>query len=168
MEVRVVATNSLVPAPRPSAPVRLRLAPGLVDATQAALCAGSAARREAIVLWAGRADVAGAAVISHLILPRFVSRRDYLTISQAERLEVAAYLRSEQLLAFADLHTHPGVAFLSEADIANPFSVRDGFYAAVVPDFALREAGHGWRFYEVRARKWMEVNPRERIHGWAF
>jgi hypothetical protein len=156
------------PATRPPAPVRLRPAPGLIAATQTALRTGSDARREAIVLWAGRADGASGAVLSHLILPRFSSRRDFLTIPQDERATVAAYLRAEGLLAFADLHTHPRRAFLSDADITAPFSIRDGFYAVVVPDFASRAPGAGWRFYEVRRRSWAEIDPKERIDGWTL
>jgi hypothetical protein len=166
MDVQILNNDMPVAGPRPGAPVHLRPAAGMVAATQAALRIGSDARREAIVLWAGRADRDGAAVISHLLLPRFVSRRDFLTIPQDERVELARYLRAEGLLAFADLHTHPRQAFLSDADIAAPFSVRDGFYAAVIPDFALHAPGRGWRFYEARARTWTEIDPRERIHGW--
>ena len=169
MEVQTFGVGVLPnPAPRPPAPVRLRPAPGLIAATQTALRAGSDGRREAIVLWAGRTDGASAAVLSHLILPRFTSRRNFLTIPQDERATVAAYLRAQRLLAFADLHTHPRRAFLSDADIAAPFSIRDGFYAVVVPDFATRVPAAGWRFYEVRRRSWAEINPMERIDGWTL
>jgi hypothetical protein len=168
MDVQILDSDLPVAGPRPNAPVRLRPAAGMVAATQAALRAGSDARREAIVLWAGRADRDGVAAISHLLLPRFISRRDFLTIPQDERIELARYLRTEGLLAFADLHTHPRQAFLSDADIAAPFSVRDGFYAAVIPDFALRAPGQDWRFYEARARTWTEIDPEERIDGWTI
>lgn len=166
MDAQVLDVELPAPRPRPPIPVRLRPAHGLIDATQSALREGSDARREAIVLWAGRAAGDGTAMISHLLRPRFVSRRDHLTIPQPERLSIAAYLRAEKLLAFADLHTHPRTAFLSDADVAHPFSVRDGFYAAVIPDFALGEAGYGWRFYVVHARRWTEIDPKERIYGW--
>lgn len=168
MNVQILSRELPAAGPRPSAPVRLRPVTGMVAATQDALRLGSDGRREAIVLWAGRAGRDGVAVISHLLMPRFVSRRDFLTIPQDERVELARYLRAEGLLAFADLHTHPRQAFLSDADIARPFSVRDGFYAAVIPDFAVRAPGEGWRFYEAQARIWTEIDPKERIDGWTF
>jgi hypothetical protein len=145
------------PAPRPDAPVRLRLAPGVLEATQQALRLGSAGVREAIVLWAGRSAGEHVAVISHLILPVFHSRRNFLTIPQPERLELAAYLRAEGLLAFADLHTHPEEAFLSAADEARPFSRKDGFYAVVIPAFAAGHPGVDWRFFQSRSGRWSEV-----------
>ena len=64
---------------------------------------------------------------------------------------MADWVRAEQLLIFSDLHTHPGRAFLSAADMAAPFSTRDGFYAAVVPNFAQGEPLEGWRMYEAAA-----------------
>jgi hypothetical protein len=166
MEVQVFGRVMLSARPRPGAPVHLRPAPGMLAASQVALRAASDGRREAIVLWAGRANDNGDAAISHLLLPQFVSRRDFLTIPQDERAQVAAYLRAEGLLAFADLHTHPRRAFLSQADVAAPFSIRDGFYAAVIPNFAVGKPGAGWRVYEVRARSWLEIDPTERIDGW--
>lgn len=167
MDVQVFSgSRSLPPAQRPQPPVRLDLAQGLLEATQVALRNGSAGVREAIVVWAGRPTSHGGALVSHLLLPRFVSRRDYLTIPQAERVEIANYLRAERLLAFADLHTHPRHAFLSAADIAAPFSVRDGFYAIVVPNFAAGAPGVGWRLYEVRRRRWSEASAHERVNGW--
>ncbi len=79
---------------------------------------------------------------------------------------IAEYLRSERLLAFGDLHTHPGRAFLSDADRNRPFSQRDGFLAVVIPDFAAGAPGVGWRFYEVRSGIWDEIAPQESIDGW--
>jgi len=118
------------------------------------------------VLWAGRPADSKSAIVSHLILPAFVSSHDFLTIPKEERVAIAEYLRSERLLAFGDLHTHPGRAFLSDADRNRPFSQRDGFLAVVIPDFAAGAPGVGWRFYEVRSGIWDEIAPQESIDGW--
>ena len=152
------------PAPRPSPPVSLLLAPGLLTATQDELRERSDRRREALVLWAGRPGTDRAAVISHLVIPRFISVRDHLTIPREERHLLANWVRAEQLLIFSDLHTHPGRAFLSPADVAAPFSTRDGFYATVIPDFALGEPLEEWRTYEAIDGRWNEVDPRRRFH----
>lgn len=167
MRVQAFANGEPAAAGRPDPPVRLRLAPGLLEATQTALRDGSAGVRESTVLWAGRPADDSTATVSHLLMPRFVSRRDFLTIPKEERIKVATYLRAEGLLAFGDLHTHPAQAFLSEPDRDRPFSQRDGFYAIVIPDFGVRSAGAGWRFYEARSGTWHEVEPRSRVDGWA-
>lgn len=164
MEVRVFDKPPPAGVPRPSPPVHLRLADGLLAATQAELRQRSDLRREALVLWAGRPSQ-DAIDVTHLVLPRFISRRDYLTLPASERHRLVDWLRQNELLVFCDLHTHPGRAFLSAADIAAPFSSRDGFYAIVVPDFASGATAAGWRMYEARDGRWAEVLLRERIRG---
>jgi proteasome lid subunit RPN8/RPN11 len=166
VEVRVFTDAPSDAGERPAPPVHLRLAEGLLDATQTALRDGGHGVRESTVLWAGRPIDKATALISHLLLPDFVSYSDFLTIPKEERVVVADFLRHEGLLAFADLHTHPRRAFLSEPDRDRPFSQRDGFYAVVIPDFGSRREGDGWRFYEVRSGDWQEVDPRERVDAW--
>jgi len=151
------------PRSRPEPPVRLQLAPGLMAVTQTELRARSDGRREAIVLWAGRPTPDGRAVVSHLLLPRFVSSRERLTIPRDERHRLAAWVLEQQLLIFSDLHTHPEQAFLSEADVAAPFSTRDGFYATVIPRFAVGTPGADWRAYEALAGHWQEISIEERF-----
>jgi proteasome lid subunit RPN8/RPN11 len=145
--------------------VGLRLADGLLERTQAALREASADTHETLVLWAGRPEGAGG-VISHLLLPRCTSGHDYLTVPRDERLAVATFLRREQLLVFADVHTHPGAAHLSLMDRTRPFSTMDGFYAIVVPDFANGPAGIGWRAFEATVGDWQEVSPDSRFQPW--
>lgn len=166
MRVRVFTDDLPAPRERPNPPVRLRLSDGLLEETQVALRNGSAGRRESTVLWAGRPLDCSTGLVSHLLLPAFSSRRDFLTISKEERVAVATFLRAEGLLAFADLHTHPREAFLSEPDRARPFSRRDGFYAIVIPDFATRAPGLDWRFYEAGGGDWREAQADERVDGW--
>jgi len=164
MEVRQFG-ELVHPAMRPGPPVILELAAGFGAATQEVLRAASDNRHEAICLWAGRAGGHGRAVITHLIEPLFESTAVWLTVPPQERLIIADFLRSERLLMFADVHTHPEEAFLSPLDRARPFSVRDGFYAGVVPDFALGDFGIGWRLYEVIGGQWRGVEMTERVIG---
>jgi hypothetical protein len=165
--MRVQQFINVLPDPgrRPAPPVVLDLAPGVLSATQESLRVRSDGRREAICLWAGRPRPDGRALISHLIEPYFESTDIFLTVPPDERKLVAAYLRSERLLMFADIHTHPRRAFLSDLDRARPFSVRDGLYAAVVPVFATGDLREGWRLYEVMNGEWNEVDLGERVHG---
>jgi hypothetical protein len=169
MNVYCLTDAMPAPAARPGPPVKLHLAEGVIKATQRLLCEGSDGWREAIVLWAGRADGDGTALVSHVVAPLFDSGPDWLTIPLEERSVVVQFVRRERLLLFADLHTHPRGAFLSPADRARPFSARRGFYAVVIPDFAQGSPGDGWRFYEADAdATWPEVRARERVDGWSI
>ena len=50
--------------------------------------------------------------------------------------------RAEKLAVIADIHTHPGAAFQSDADRTNPMIARSGHVAIIIPAFA---AGWIWR-----------------------
>lgn len=160
------ATALPEPTPRPVPPVRMELADGVLVGTQEVLRAGSAGRREALVLWAGRpAD--GGVLITHVIAPEFDSGYDYLDVAGTARGEVAAILRRERLLVFADLHTHPHEAFLSVADQVSPYSTLTGFHAIVIPDFAAGAPGVGWRLYTYTGSAWKEHDCAQYISPWS-
>lgn len=162
IQVQSFATQMPGPALRPAPPVTLTLSSGLFDFTQRQLRSLSAGTREALVVWAGR-TCRGGALITHVITPETCARYDHLTVPSATRAELAIYLRREDLLLFADLHTHPTLAFLSHADRARPLSIRPGFYAIVIPDFAVGPAGSGWRCYESTGTDWEEVTCDDRL-----
>lgn len=50
--------------------------------------------------------------------------------------------REGGLMVLADIHTHPGPAYQSEADRKNPMVARAGHFAVIVPNFA---RGPIWR-----------------------
>lgn len=145
------------PGPRPKPPVTLTLTSGVLEFTQHQLQSLSARTRESLVVWAGQPQ-GHAAQVTHVITPEACADRDHLTLPSRARAELASYLRREGLLLFVDLHTHPGPAFLSQADRARPLSVRHGFYSVVVPDFATGSPGSGWRCYESTGSDWEEVS----------
>jgi hypothetical protein len=151
------------PGPRPPAPAILHLPPGGLERTQEELRARSDGQREALVLWAGRPRPGGGAGLTHLLALDCNASRHRLDVPIAERIKVAEHVRSERLLVFADLHTHPGDAFLSEADRVRPFGVRDGFYAIVVPTFAEGVPGAGWAMFEADGGRWWEGSTDERF-----
>src|SRR5262249_6232899 len=117
------------------------------------------------VLWAGHAEP-GRARVTHVLVPGVESRRHGLRLPRKERRAVLELLRGERLLLFADIHTHPARAFLSPRDRDSRRRARDGHYIVVVPDFAARAPGEGWRFYESRRSRWFEVSPGDRVSGW--
>lgn len=161
-------TVSLAPAPptglpRPASPVRLDVTEPALETTQTVLRQLSGGERESLVLWAGRATSPTTATVSELIVPDTMASRLRLDVSMHERIAVAEHVRAERLLVFADLHTHPATAFLSELDRSRPFSVRAGFYAIVVPDFALRRPLDGWAMFESTPGDWEEVSVYVRL-----
>lgn len=162
IQAQSFATQMPGPAPRPAPPITLTLSSRLLEFTQRQLRSLSAGTREALVVWAGRPH-RGGALVTHVITPGICAHYDHLTVPGATRAELATYLRREELLLFADLHTHPTAAFLSRADRAKPLSIRPGFYAIVVPDFAVGPAGSGWRCYESAGTDWEEVNCDDRL-----
>jgi proteasome lid subunit RPN8/RPN11 len=143
----------------PPRPTRLRLPPGLINATTAALRAAGESGREGLVLWAGRPDGTERLDISALIEPEVEGEEDWMRVTTASRAVVVAYLRAHDLLVAADVHSHPHGAFLSAVDALHPYSARVGHLAIVVPSFA-RELGiAGWRAYELDGRGWIEREP---------
>lgn len=154
------------PGPRPVRP-SLTLADTAVALTQGELRRLSDGRREAFAVWAGRPQ-GNSALISHVITLDCPAGRDRLTVPSDTRAELAAALRREKLLVFADLHTHPEMAFLSDVDRARPFSSRPGFYAVVIPDFAAGPPGRGWRTYQPADGEWTEVSCRDKFSPWPF
>jgi hypothetical protein len=164
IHIHQLASDIPPPAPRPSHP-SLKLADTAMTLTQDELRRLSDGQCEAFAIWAGRATD-DFAFISHLVTFDCPADRDWVTVPSGERAELATALRRDRLLAFAELHTHPSSAFLSDVDRAHPFSSRPGFYAVVIPDFAAGEPGHGWRAYEPDADDWMEVACRDRFSPW--
>jgi hypothetical protein len=150
---------------RPAAPVHLNLPEGGFARTQEELRSLSDGVRESLVLWAGRPTGAGDAEVTHVLSLECPANDHGLVVPLDERLEALEFVRREELLIFADLHTHPAAAFLSEVDRARPFGSKDGFYAIVVPDFAIGDAPEGWAMYEARAGNWFPVDVPERITG---
>ncbi|QOJ14015.1 MAG: Mov34/MPN/PAD-1 family protein [Planctomycetia bacterium] len=51
--------------------------------------------------------------------------------------------RERQLSVVADVHTHPGAAYQSASDKANPMIATSGHIAIIVPDFARSGASSG-------------------------
>lgn len=148
---------------RPDPPVQLKLNDGALDRTQEVLRDLSDGVQEALVLWVGLAVSATTAQITHLLALDCPASDRHLIVPMSERLAALDFVRQSELLIFADLHTHPSVAFLSDIDRARPFGSRNGFYAIVIPDFAIGKAPEGWAMYEADRGDWHSVSIDERI-----
>jgi hypothetical protein len=76
-----------------------------------------------------------------------------------------ALCRRKKLTVVADVHTHPGAAFQSPSDKANPMIARTGHIAIIVPDFgAWPIAANRLGIYEYRGQhEWIDrTHPRSR------
>lgn len=150
---------------RPDPPVNLKLPDRGLARTQDELRTVSDGVRESLVLWAGRPTPDNAAEITHVLSLNCPASELRLVVPLSERIAALEFVRRERILIFADLHTHPAAAFLSETDRARPFGSKDGFYAIVVPEFARGTATDGWAMYEARSGGWYSVDVSERIAG---
>lgn len=72
-----------------------------------------------------------------------------------------AHCRAQSLTVVADVHTHGGAGFQSEADRTNPMVARAGHIAIILPNFArwpIREDQMG--IYEYRGQhEWLNRSP---------
>lgn len=78
-----------------------------------------------------------------------------------------ALCRARQLTVVADLHTHPGEAFQSNADRTNPMVAQPGHIAVIVPDFATPPVRYErLGIYEYRGEhRWID---RSRTHARSY
>jgi proteasome lid subunit RPN8/RPN11 len=70
-----------------------------------------------------------------------------------------AYARAQQLEVLAQIHSHAGLAFLSEVDLRHGFAV-EGLTTSVIPTYRrppLHPAGWGWWRHD--GRRWQTVSP---------
>lgn len=74
-----------------------------------------------------------------------------------------AMCRERKLTVVADIHTHPGAAFQSEADRKNPMVARPGHIAIIVPDFAAAPIKYErLGIYEYQGEhRWADKGPRQ-------
>lgn len=140
-----------LPSPR-----RLRLAPGVVEASIGLLRDAGREAGEGIVLWAGRPDGTDRVPVTHVIQPDAVAAHDWLRLDAAARYDVVRYLRAQNIAVVADVHTHPFEAFLSPIDRSAPYSSKPGHVAIVVPDLARDDGVTGWRLFEHERSGWSE------------
>ena len=92
-------------------------------------------RTEAVLLWVGVRNDAHARV-RRIVVPEFTSTRLHFEVTLEERIALASALAAEGEMVLAQLHTHPGPAFHSNADDRFALPRHTGAISIVVPDFA--------------------------------
>jgi len=92
-----------------------------------------------MLLWAGRTDESGGAMISKLVIPGQTAVRTALGVCVAMNDDAKLSLRSQLAPGeryFIRVHSHPARAFHSATDDANLVISHDGALSIVVPHFA--------------------------------
>lgn len=115
--------------------MRLEIARALVEETLGLLREAGSRPAEGIVLWLGRR---GDHVIhvSEAHVPIHESDRDYFRIPPEGMAALMRKLGDEGLFVAAQVHSHPGAAFHSEADDRWAIVRHVGALSLVVPHFA--------------------------------
>ena len=72
-----------------------------------------------------------------------------------------ATCRKKKMTVVADAHTHPGEAFQSSSDKANPMVARPGHIAIIIPDYARQQIRRRQlRIYEYSGQhEWIDQSP---------
>lgn len=122
---------------------------------------------ELLVLWIGEIDPTGE---SARIVQAFVPKQKALTsedgvgyfVSGETLFELNRALAETGLRLIAQVHSHPTMAYHSEADDRYAIVTAEGGYSLVVPDFGDAPADPGnWAVYRLQGREWIELSERE-------
>jgi hypothetical protein len=101
----------------------------------------------------------------HLVIPHQVARRRggcAVEVTQQGKLQLAASLASGEIY-IARIHSHPGEAFHSATDDANPVLTAEGSWSIVVPFFGLglRRGLEACALFRFVGGKWKQISPHE-------
>jgi proteasome lid subunit RPN8/RPN11 len=91
---------------------------------------------ERVVFWLGRRTASGDAAISEIYVPDQEAAEDYFRIPPDSMVALMNHLRRRRLALLAQVHSHPGEAFHSEADDRWAVVRHEGALSIVVPVFA--------------------------------
>jgi hypothetical protein len=107
-----------------------------VEATLAILQEGGRAGTECVALWLGR-TANGGIVVHEVYRPIHEAKADVFWITEVGMDELKAHLRRTRTMVAAQVHTHPGRAFHSDADDRWAIVRHEGAISIVLPEFAL-------------------------------
>lgn len=111
---------------------RIKVGQGVVAATIERLHAGGRMGHERAVLWLGSAPDR----IDELYEPQQQTRADQFYFDRQSMQMLFAHLREKRLRVLAQIHSHPGRAFHSEADDKWAIVRHAGALSLVLPRFA--------------------------------
>lgn len=119
---------------------------------------------ELLVLWIGEIEPSGE---SAHVIQAFVPKQKALTsedgvgyfVSGETLFELNRALAETGLRLIAQVHSHPRMAYHSEADDRYAIVTAEGGYSLVVPDFGDAPADPcAWAAYQLRGQEWLELD----------
>ncbi len=122
---------------------------------------------ELLVLWVGEIEPSGE---SAHVVQAFVPKQKALTsedgvgyfVSGETLFELNRALAETGLRLIAQIHSHPKMAYHSEADDRYAIVTAEGGYSLVVPDFGDASADPStWAVYRLHGRDWIELAEKE-------
>lgn len=145
---------------------RFDVSKACLDATYRLLRRAGRGGYEGVVLWPGRRDGPRISIEEALVPRQTVFRSEYglgYRVDEDELARIADHLADNQLVLPAQVHSHPGEAYHSEADDTDPIVATLGGLSIVVPDFASGPpVPAAWAVYRLfPAEGWVELTSDE-------
>jgi proteasome lid subunit RPN8/RPN11 len=134
-----------------------------LDHSELALRQAGISGEESLLVWAGTVT-SGTAFVSTVVIPALSVMATHGQVTEETVAETLRLLDEHDLVAIAQLHSHPRRAFLSEIDRQRPFVSEAGFLSIVVPRFAFVDLADPsvWSIHEYRGvDEWREFRPDE-------
>ncbi len=122
---------------------------------------------ELLVLWIGEIDSTGE---SARVVQAFVPKQKAITsedgvgyfVSGETLFELNKALADTGLRLIAQVHSHPHMAYHSEADDRYAIVTAEGGYSLVVPEFGDASIDPSdWAVYRLHGRDWLELEEKE-------
>ena len=140
----------------------------IVGKTLAALQRAGEEGKEGIVLWLGNRFGADAGKVTQAYIPLHKAEKDRFWIPYEGMEALMARLRADRLALLAQVHSHPGAAFHSEADDRWAIVRYVGALSIVVPGFARHTSPETFiqhsAFFQLAGNdSWLEVQPRHSV-----
>lgn len=107
-----------------------------VEETLFRLRKGGERGEERMLVWLGRNGAGGKRQVREIFEPDQICRKDQFYLPPESMSSLMAVLRSTRSRILAQIHTHPGAAFHSEADDAWAIIRHVGALSLVLPRFA--------------------------------
>lgn len=151
----------------PSTLQQLTVPTHVLSGTAQFLRTAGQAGNEGKVFWLGEVLSPRVAQVTELYVPEQIAHRSALGVAvevpQRAHVALLTYL-SPRIFVLAKVHSHPGKAYLSEADDANPAFRHEGAFSIIVPDFARAPLGDltHCAVFRFTDRTWEHLSP-ERI-----
>lgn len=120
---------------------RFSVSRDVVERTEDHLLSAGAAGNEGLVLWAGQRTGRNVGVDTAIVPAQHAIRRETevgVMVPGEELHRINVWLHRNERLLLAQVHSHPGAAYLSDTDEAFTVVAVVGGLSIIIPDFARR------------------------------